>query len=1204
MKEIILKIFTIIACYILLVIPGAQATTINLIFNGQVSDTVELNLNQIINKEIDIFHSPSDFSWTNVRVDVSINGASLGHTIENIYVYHCKLDSPVGCIRQQPETFESFVDAEFPWRDISQPVGPGFYPEVANIMFLVKLRGSDGNTIWIGSFDTIKRTAYNEFDVNSQEIADIDFHVRSQDLIQSIVNFIENQFMVPFNWANKVVFQDTNKIFGLGANTEESAQNPPAFLGVTPASNEINQISKEYFVIFPNTSSGIVSGITLNSNPLFSCGNGIAEGGLGESQENCCYDVGCPQNQYCDMIDPEDFSSGVCKEEGLITMEVVGFPVIDVGVCGEEQQGEIIVRINNPPTELPVLLSGTIELNSQTQSVSCDLVAGSDYSCPISFFPTAECGSGTETVFANTITLGISYNDATTPVTRELTADVPDIRVNYDCVCGEGQFCDFYSKSCHSEDSIALKITAVTSYIDDFNPAGDSIELTVEIENAPVDLTVNSVVYNLGQITFDSSSVQAGSGTITCNEIEENVFACSIPLSLPNYDNRIFYTIRDNSIEFSVSFSNDPNPMITKTLVTSFSDISIPSYYCGDGQITTGENSNNCCYDYGCGDGKYCDLSDITDPSTGVCKDENAISLSVLSPPVVETDICRQERDGIISVKVNNPPSILSDTINGFILLDGEGQSISCDRSGGSNYNCGIRVTANAECGSGSQTAQATDFIVSLSFSDGPENVIKELTTDVPEVSINYGCACDDGLYCDPVEVTCEPIEAITLNIINVTSFIEVYEESGDFIDIYARIDNAPSDLVVNAIEYELGNISSEIGTSGGSRGSVECVPMQENVFFCSIPFVIPDYDNTVFYSIRDNRLDFSVSFSNEPEPIETTTLSSRFSDISIPSFFCGDSIVNYGETEDNCCIDVGCSGNRYCDKTLGCVDLSRIELSFVTADPVSFTDCRTSHEMEIKTRVLNPPSEFTLDTVFFSSGGTVTSWNIECSQTSPGSGNGIIDCLLTIPPIEECDYPQHLIGNNELDLTIGFDDGTPDSPYFNRQTKDLSVSIPGFQIAPTYICGNGVAETDIGESPENCCVDVPCETQYGDNYFCDVSTRNPNGTCQSRQEIRLVVTSPTTSVNFNSCEISNDVTVKAYVQNQPESLSIEEEYANLNGTTVRDFYCTTDRRFGTRNLSLECTLTIDSIDHCTQGRTYNFGDGSVHLLISYENGV
>ena len=112
----------------------------------------------------------------------------------------------------------------------------------------------------------------------------------------------------------------------------------------------------------------------------------------------------------------------------------------------------------------------------------------------------------------------------------------------------------------------------------------------------------------------------------------------------------------------------------------------------------------------------------------------------------------------------------------------------------------------------------------------------------------------------------------------------------------------------------------------------------------------------------------------------------------------------------------------------------------------------------------------------------------------------------------------------------------------------------------------------------------------------------NPNGTCTERSGIRLVIDSPRSPVHFTSCEISNDVNIKAHIENQPLNMHAEDYYAELNGTNAM-IYCREVRPYLGANSTYNCSLTVPSVSLCSQGRTYRYRDNSFSVLISYESG-
>ena len=172
-----LKLFTIevtaiLVSYLLIMLPITSATQINIIFGGQRT-SITLDTTGFVNRNIKIIHDPSDITWTKVRVSLSIDSASMAHSIEKIYVYKCRGSSPTECLKTTPQTFDNWVDTEFLWNDISEKATASTYPQMANIITFVKLKDIDGRISWLAFHDRISRKSYNNFDIKTLSLIHI-----------------------------------------------------------------------------------------------------------------------------------------------------------------------------------------------------------------------------------------------------------------------------------------------------------------------------------------------------------------------------------------------------------------------------------------------------------------------------------------------------------------------------------------------------------------------------------------------------------------------------------------------------------------------------------------------------------------------------------------------------------------------------------------------------------------------------------------------------------------------------------------------------------------------------------------------------------------------------------------------------------------------------------------------------------------------
>jgi hypothetical protein len=910
-RVLLIEIFAILASYLIMAMPLAYATNVNIIFNGKVQDTVEISPKSSVNKQISIQHDPSDRSWTRVKVLIKVNSASLAHNIERVYVYKCRALSPKDCARSTPLDFETYVDTELAWNDISARKGLAPWPEAANIIILVKLTDINDRVSWVGFWDTIERVDYNIFSLYGSELGSVDFYAQSSDLIGPIKNFIESYQMLPFNWASKVVFKTASTLYGLGGSEAELDQSPQPFQVAEISKNEVTLIGNEFQFIFPNTTNGVRSPITLNLNPSFTCGNNIHEADLGETSSNCCLDAGCPEGSYCDIADISAPASGACKDEGSISIEILPVSVPAITACTNQQTIDIKAKVNNPPSGLAATATGYITIGETIYTTSCT-GEGNIYACPVTFMPPASCGKGSYSMGPNTITLTVSYNNGQQTVTRDMEKGFGDIVISYDCSCPAGSYCDIGYLACKPE-AVSLSILDVTSYITNYGGGTDHITVKARINNPPTGMSISSITYKLGNITFDHSSVSGMSGTVTCSEGENSLYTCSIPFSISGYDHEKQHVIRDNSLTFSVSYPDGSEGSIkTKDIEARFSDVTIPSYRCGDGVVNPEETPENCCADAGCGsDNDYCDVEKGCQPKDGV-----TLSIVSLNPETFHD--CEVFHTLGIKARANNIPTE-SNMVYYAYLKGGETQNwqLTCEQPNPVTgiFNCQLTIPPIEGCKLPYYTLGPNQLSIQIAFNDGSQNspffsqITKDLTASFGDIKIvpiyhcgdgrcesGFGekagnccidCPCKDSssfgseYYCDydptySMNGTCLLKRSIELEILSPkrTVYFETCEISNK-VSIEARIKNPPSGLIPENVYGRLNGTNAERihcrEKMTGTNSTYNCTITVPRIYDCT-------QGKTYRYS--NNSISFFVSYYDGLGRRATQTLEASLPDV------------------------------------------------------------------------------------------------------------------------------------------------------------------------------------------------------------------------------------------------------------------------------------------------------------------------------------
>jgi hypothetical protein len=822
-----LQTFAVVVSCLVFNIAIVSATNINIIFDGTTQETVEYETGNLINTATDVVRDPSDIAWTDIKIKLIINSASLSHTIKKIYIYKCKSLNPVSCSQLKPEEYDNFANIELSWSDISQREGSSRYPEVANLMVLVNLEGPYESSSWIGLMETINRVDYNIFTVTEDDIDTVSLYAKSSAFIQPIKTYIENFAMIPFSWLERVVISGTSgpytgmatsdapKIYAVGGSGSDLESSPPQATSAIISSNQVSTISKEFYMIFFESGSGITSPVTLNLNPEFTCGNSICELSIGENQANCCYDCSCGEGQFCDSgsINP---STGMCKSLTDISLEIPSISAQSTE-CSAQETINIDMRVRNAPENLQESAEATFSIDGSAYSSECTRSL-STYKCPVTISSPASCGQGTVTLEMREITLTISYSDGPNVESRDLTLDSAPLNWNYDCSCGEDLYCDIGKNQCEAEDAISLGVTSITSYLSQYSP-GDSIDVTAKIFNPPSDTVLIGASAQL-----NLTNGQVSPGTPVCSQpTEEFEYSCSIPFSITNYDDSLNYRFEPNTLIFQITYS-DGSTKKTRTLSVSegFYPISIPSKECGDAKVDTGETAETCCQDVGCPGSQYCD-------AIGSCMDTNSVTLSVDSVTPTTVEDCLVEHEFNILGRINNMPTDMSMDYYSYVLGgDTRTQMFCTTPSPNGLFECTLTTPPVSDCPLTGKVFSGNSLELNVRFPDGSNTKTLDLTSAFPDITLipiyhcgEYeceselgenssncciDCGCPSGEFCD-YDDEANP-DGICLDPGNINLVVDSPKipvsfdtcERSNKVNVKTHIENSPSNMRVEQI--------------------------------------------------------------------------------------------------------------------------------------------------------------------------------------------------------------------------------------------------------------------------------------------------------------------------------------------------------------------------------------------------------------------
>jgi hypothetical protein len=634
-----------------------------------------------------------------------------------------------------------------------------------------------------------------------------------------------------------------------------------------------------------------------------------------------------------------------------------------------------------------------------------------------------------------------------------------------------------------------------------------------------------------------------------------------------------------------------------------------PSFTCGNRLCETelGESPASCCYDCACGPDQYCDVSG-PDDTTGTCRSQTAITLTASQRPAAPITDCYQQPIANISATIANAPTSLPNQLTGWINIAGDVQAVSCSKRGPGSYDCPVQLIGLPTCGRGQLTKGPINLSLDLTYNDGPGSVTQTVYDDFQAINIGYDCGCPSGSYCDAAG-ECRLLDAIRLSVISSTSKLNYPQENT--VNIKARVENLPTGGDLTGWTLTIGNITKDSEIISGYSKSLDC-SQSGGIWDCSTDITISNYDSSKRYVHRQNSINVTLSFTDRGQRV-VQTLTAPLPDIVIPSQACGDGIQQSGESSSNCCLDVPCTGfDQYCDPDASddqCKNIAEVGLEFVSVKPypIEFDDCRVQHDINLTVQVKGPADPQVIDAKYVLA-GSVKDWPVSCVK----QWGGKFKCTITIPPEDGCADEQfrkegsvyYDLGPNSLNLTIAFKNGT------TQLQREIGTTFGNIKINDIWHCGDGIPEEDLGESSDNCCIDVPCKSS---DQYCDWHPElNPNGQCKSKSAIKLVLDS-VAPVNFDLCETSNEASVKAHIENAPSEISLESYTATINGTAARFVGCIEERVGPGMPQTYNCTIRFERIFNCSSGTTYCWGPGSscnynipknnLSFFISYQDG-
>jgi hypothetical protein len=519
-------------------------------------------------------------------------------------------------------------------------------------------------------------------------------------------------------------------------DTGEYWVGPNSMTLVIEHSDGSSKATKSMTVGFPD--------ITIGS---FGCGNDVCESSLGEDQENCCLDCGCPAGEYCDWggfgSDPSDAK---CKDP-LVNSDLHLGSINPSHFTDQPLTGntpDIVVSIKNSPLNLHLdSLSCEIECSSSEGvcASTCTLQSCvTDRSVPGIFSRNCELNfiisnydSLVDYELSPVFTAEVRYSNGTEGVMEAtLTNTFPIISIGahwcgdmvcgsdessykccYDCGCDEGQYCDTKNRAgpssgdgCSNKDFILEAESVGGKLFQD-----SSVQHYLDIPG-----TISS--YPSGTELYGNCEIQDGEFecSVICSREDSAIdteynFTCQMIIPPVDYVGSPYYDpatreIRLTGNSFTIRHVyNDGPDNVTEEYNFTAGEIRLNvTSHCGEGGCETNldESQETCCRDCGCseyGEDYFCYTG--KNPN-GVCLPNSSIILEITGyePDPVECIIYKEGEECIVTIntlvdaEVVNPPAGIEIVESYYSTSSQENDtSISCFETLKDNtYTCPIAL--------------------------------------------------------------------------------------------------------------------------------------------------------------------------------------------------------------------------------------------------------------------------------------------------------------------------------------------------------------------------------------------------------------------------------------------------------------------------------------------------------------------------------
>jgi len=530
-----------------------------------------------------------------------------------------------------------------------------------------------------------------------------------------------------------------------------------------------------------------------------------------------------------------------------------------------------------------------------------------------------------------------------------------------------------------------------------------------------------------------------------------------------------------------------------------------PPTVCGNVVCEEGETTSTCCADCGCGsDDLYCAV-DLPDTADGTCMPLDDIELQLKVAPQMKVDNCQAQNmiEDILFDIGNEPPD--TSLLEASCRLEGGniGCSVGCQKAGGM-FRCSVTISPIEGC-TGSYVITDNEVSFRISFPDGLGMETRYLTEDIPDITVSpavcgeFGCeegetccadcGCPSGMICDAVGE--EPgnwkcVEAPDALIYNEGPFQFVLGENE--LKYKVKVTGATDSL-------EPGKPSCSVASCQGGEEScsascsvsyteLEGAAPGTREFEYTLWFKVSEYDQSKGYTLF---LESPVSYTYRNGFSYNTLNKVNTLMVGINKVFCGDGSCDEGaEDSESCCWDCKCeggfcrSGDSPSPETDECVSYSDLAPQ---ASSISAQDAIPGRQSTASIHLDFPNAPESMNVI---RSRCSTEEGVYCSPLCLSDGKGGYDCTITLAGIEDYSGMPSFDGSTQtlsLGMTLGFDVSLSDGARGRvERAIGSDFTVPVRMLSE---CGNGICESELGETGSSCCDDCGCDDGICVNGEC-----------------------------------------------------------------------------------------------------------------------